>query len=196
MIYTYKLHTFYTRTPSSWSCLGWSSCTLLPNQPRLGVPFVFFGLQVGRGRICGQQQQPLTYPNYAKIFASYLYLTLDPHPPIEGDTKTRMRLVSNFPPFVCTLGQISRHFPLSTPSPLSPSPSRPPALPLSPSRPPPFALPLPPCPLAPLPPSFHHLGPFRPISTAFRHLGRHYSGRQTEAPPPHYVTTIVARLAT
>ena len=79
--------------------------------------------------------------------------------------------ISNFPPFFSKFPAI---FHLSTPSPLFP----------------PFR----PCPLAPfLAPSFLHLGPFRPIvSTAFRHLGRHYSSTLSSnrgsaaAPLRHY----------
>ena len=168
--------------------LGWSSCTLpiydtaFTATNRLGVPFVFFGLQVGRGRICGQQQQPLTYPNYAKIFASYLYLKLDPHPPIEGDTKTRMRLVSNFPPNFSYTFKFPAIFHLSTPSPLSPSPS----------RPPPFALPPSPSPLAPLPPSFLHLGPSPQLSAILAAITEQHrrSSKRGTAPPHRPITSL------
>ena len=100
------------------------------------------------------------------------------------------------PKHACDLFQISRHFPaLFHPFPPI-SPSRPP---LSPSHPP-----LPPSRhlVLGLPPSFLHLGPspsqLRPISTAFRHLRRHYPTPKRGSPtsPPYYVTrSIGGRLA-
>ena len=85
-------------------------------------------------------------------------------------------------------------FHLSTPSPLSPSPFRPPALHF---RPP--ALPFPPCPLAPflpsLRPSFLHLGPSPQLSAILAAIA---AQPQNEAAvqPPHYVTCTVALLTT
>ena len=109
-----------------------------------------------------------TYPNYAKIFASYLYPTVYPHPPIEGHTKTRMLgggakflQISNFPP---PFPPVFHPFP-----PISPS--RPP---LSPSRPP-LA------PFAPFPPSFLHLGPSPQLSAILAAIAK----PQTEAAQPH-----------